>query len=257
MTKASNTKFIFFTGVVGNVLDHYDTALYVYLVPFIAATFFNFDDPVIALLAGYGVKSTAIITRPIGSLFFSYLASKWGAKNTLVVTLLGVAITTFIISIIPGYQSIGIIAPITLILVRMVQGFFASGEYIVSAVFIFNYAKAGRYAQANSYYLCSHMGGIAIASSVAAIVSASNDPNFNWRYAFAIGLFTGIIGLILRLTVIVEKSVIDTASDIAVVKATYINFSKIIIIACLSSFSYVTYSVPFVFLIILYQLLVM
>lgn len=245
MTK-NKPSLVFWSGVIGNALDHYDVALYGLLTPFIAPIFFPSEDYIVQLILGYGLMSTGIITRPIGAFFFGRMATKYGPKTSLVITLSGVSISTLCIGLIPGYDAIGIYAPILLVIVRMAQGLFASGEHSVSMLFIMEHVKNGNHAKASSYYLISTMGGMLVASGVATWVSASSDPSYYWRFPFFASILTGAVGLFLRF-LLKDVQNLPKGQETKGLEIIKINKSKLIRIIIVSSFSHMTYVIPFVF----------
>jgi MFS family permease len=249
MKKNKNSKTIFWSSIIGNSLDHYDSALYMFLAPFMAPIFFPKSDPVVALILFYGLKSLGIFARPFGAIIFGHLALRHSVKKLLIITLTGVAISTFLIGIIPGYNKIGIAAPILLMVVRTIQGFFASGEHNIAALFILDHVGKDNYGKASSYYLCSTMAGSLLASLAAVIVSQSSDPSQAWRIAFLVGIITGGFALILRLTTTFpdDNHCIkneELKKSINILKQNKWKLLKIIFI---SSLTFVTYSVPFIF----------
>jgi len=229
-------------------LDHYDSALYVFLAPFLAPIFFPNLDPAIALIALFGIKITGLFTRPFGSVLFGHLATRYSVSNLLAVTLIGVATPTFLIGLIPSYNSIGIYAPLLLVIIRGVQGVFASGEHSLAALFfieqISDDKKCGK---ASSYYGFSSMSGTLLASLTAAIVSTTSDPSFYWRIAYISGIFTGIVGIYLRL-ILQYKEVTTERTSIGSFEAIKVHKFKLLKIIILQGFAMITYSIPFVFL---------
>ena len=233
--------------MLGNVLDHYDMALYTFLVPFIAPVFFPGSDPIIQLIMGYGITIVSLISRPIGSILFGNMAMKMGANLVLFITLTGVACSTCMIGFIPGYDSIGIWGAIILIIMRFIQGIFASGEQSVAGLFILDQVQEKSRAKASSYYQASSMTGAMMASGVAWFVSWSGHGEIYWRYAFISGLATGIIGLVLRFMVLDYK--VHAPSEKQKIHKIFIKHRLTILrIILVSSLSYMTFAVPFVFL---------
>lgn len=240
----------------GNALDHYCTALYIFLAPYLASNFFAFKNEVFSLIIVYSLfSSCTIITRPAGACFFGWLVNIIDSRKVLLITLGGVAFTTFAVSIIPSYESIGIVSTILLILAKMVQGFCAAGEVSISSILIFNTVKSKEFIKANSYYQCSTMIGIIFASAIATIVSSSAESFVNWRYAFALGMLTGIIGLWFRLVILSNSISYNTAYYKNIMmhssKANQTKLSKFFLllkVSCLHGLSYITYAVPFVIL---------
>ena len=233
----------FFAGMLGNILDHYDMALYTFLVPFLAPVFFPDTDPVVQLIMGYGVNIISLASRPIGSILFGNMAMRMGAKFVLCITLTGVAFSTCLIGFIPGYDSIGIWSAIILIIVRFVQGVFAAGEISVAGLFVHEKSRA----KASSYYQASSMTGAMIASVVAWFVVWSGHGETYWRYAFMSGLVTGIAGLVIRFMVLDYQSAVPF-EPMKIHKIFIKHRVTILRVILVGSLSYMTFAVPFVFL---------
>jgi MFS family permease len=247
ITIKKSQKSLFFAGMIGNVLDHYDLALYTFLVPFIAPEFFQYDDPIIQLILAYGITAVSIISRPLGSIIFGKMAITFGAKNILVITLTGVAISTCALGFIPGYNEIGTASVILLVSVRFIQGFFASGEQSIAGLFILDQVQIEQRAKASSYYMASGMTGAMLASGIATIVSMMDNPSEYWRYAFMSGIVTGIVGIIIRF-IVLENHISPITTNMKIHKIVIEYKSIILRIIFVSSFSYMTYLIPFVFL---------
>ncbi|MES2215343.1 MAG: MFS transporter [Pseudomonadota bacterium] len=245
--KSNSRKLILGSGLIGNALDNYDTALYVYLAPFIAPIFFEKSDPVVALILAYGLMSTNVITKPLGALLFGKMALAYGAKRTLLVTLTGVAVSTFCLGLLPGYAEIGICAPILLAIIRMIQGFFASGEASIMPLMIIEQAEPTKRSRASSYYLCSTMGGIMLASLAATWVSQTDNPGYYWRMPFFASILTAIAGLWLR-SLFKDIPVEKIRAGISASRMIVTNKGKVLRVVLVSSFSYITYAIPFIFM---------
>lgn len=243
-TKTTNQ--LFWAGSIGNALDHYDMALYTFLVPFIAPIFFKTSDPIVGLIMAYGLTAIGIITRPLGSILFGRLAMSINPKNLLIVTLTGVSISTFAIGLIPGYDSIGHYAVLILFLVRLIQGVFAAGEQSIASILLLDQIEEKIRTKISSYYVVSSMMGATLASFAATLVSMSAHPEIYWRYAFLSGLVTGIVGLALRFISFDFTSKPKEKHE-PIRKIVSLHKGNIFRVIFISSFSYMTYSVPFVF----------
>ena len=140
MTLSSQIKALL-AGISGTALQWYDFAIFGYFAPMIAATYFPAENHLASLLHTFGVFAVGYLLAPIGVLFFGYIGDRYGRKRALTLSILGMAIPTALISIVPGYKLIGIAAPILITLLRVVQGFVASAEFTGSAVFLIEHAK--------------------------------------------------------------------------------------------------------------------
>ncbi|WP_371222325.1 MFS transporter [Orientia tsutsugamushi] len=235
--------------LLGNALDHYNTALYIFLAPYLASNFLDFESEVISLIVVHSLfSSCTIIAKPVGAWLFGWLVNIIDPRKVLLITLGGVAFTTFSVAIIPSYESIGIAATILLILAKVAQGFFAAGEVSISSILIFNTVKSKEFIKANSYYQCSTMIGIILASAIATIISSSTASFANWRYAFALGMLTGIIGLCLRLVIFSNSNSVNYTAYHKNVQTISSKFFLLLKVSCLHGLSYITYAVPFVIL---------
>lgn len=244
--KAIN-KRIFFAGMIGNILDHYDMALYTFLVPFIAPVFFPNKDPIIELIMGYGLTIISFISRPAGSIIFGNMVVKAGIKFVLFITLTGVAITTALIGLIPSYDSIGVWSAIILITVRFLQGVFAAGEQTIAGIFLLDQVSEDQRPITSCYYQASSMTGAMMASSVAWFISWTGHGETYWRYAFMTGLITGVIGVLIRFLAI-DDAITESGKKIKTHTILIKHRVTILRIILVSILSYVCFAVPFVFL---------
>ncbi|WP_425360768.1 MFS transporter [Candidatus Tisiphia endosymbiont of Ceraclea dissimilis] len=229
--------------LIGNSLDHFDTAIYSFLAPILSIVFFPKDDPIVALILTYGMLATSIITRPIGSIIFSIIAKKRGATLALSYSLIGVAITTMLIGVIPTYQMIGWFSPLMLLIIRMMLGIFGEGEHCIAKLYIVENKTQSRGVKASYLYELSTMFGIIIASSVSAILISSSHHEY-WRLCFILGGSTGIVGVYLRRYSNMSQRAIEQKSYPSNVILN--NKYNILRISIISGFSYMTYVIPFV-----------
>ena len=126
-------------GAVGNVLEWYDFAAYGFLATTFAANFFpsgnhNFSFPD---MASYSVFAVAFVTRPLGSLLFGHVGDRIGRRMALLISVAAMAVPSFAgIGLLPTYASIGMLAPVLLIVLRMMQGVWVGGELTISMVYL-------------------------------------------------------------------------------------------------------------------------
>jgi MFS transporter, MHS family, proline/betaine transporter len=198
----SSSKKALLAGTFGTTLQWYDFAIFGYFAPMIAASYFPKDNAVSSLLSAFGLFAVGYLLAPLGSMVFGYIGDRYGRKKALTISILGMAIPTSIISILPGYKSIGLLAPIIVTLLRVIQGFVASSEFTGSAIFLVEHAKPGRKAFYGCLTSVSYSAGVILAGLVASLLTASFMPDWGWRLGFAISLFAGILIFYLRSNVV-------------------------------------------------------
>lgn len=187
---------------VGNLVEWFDYAVYGYLAVTIAGVFFPESSPTAGLLATFGVFALSFVIRPIGGVFWGQFGDKFGRRRALSLSILIMSAATFAIALLPGYAQIGLAAPVLLLLVRMVQGFSAAGEYAGAAAFLFEYAPKKRRGFYTSVVPASTAGGLLCGSlAVTLLTSTLSDEamsSWGWRIPFLIAGPLGLIGRYIR-----------------------------------------------------------
>ena len=188
---------------VGNTVEWFDFAVYGYLAVTLGAVFFPSEDPTISLLSSFAVFGVAFVMRPLGGLFFGPLGDRIGRQRTLATVIILMSISTFVIALLPGYATIGIWAPILLVLARLLQGFSAGGEFGGASTFIAEYSPDSRRGFLVSWLEFSTLIGFILGStSVLVLSSALSEEaltSWGWRIPFLIAGPLGLIGLYIRL----------------------------------------------------------
>src|SRR5262244_3803269 len=160
-------------GMIGNVLEWYDFAIYGYFATQIGRNFFPHEDAVAQLLSAFGVFAIGYLMRPIGGVIVGHIGDRFGRRAALTFSVTAMAIPTFLIGLLPGYRTIGLLAPIGLTLLRMVQGLSVGGEYTSSMVFLVEHAPDGRRGMMGALASSGASGGILLGSAVGAGFAAS------------------------------------------------------------------------------------
>lgn len=188
---------------IGNFVEWFDYGAYGYLASVIATVFFPTTDKTTALMSAYAVFAASFIIRPLGGIFWGYIGDKYGRRLALSWSILIMSVSTFLIAILPSYASIGIAAPALLLLLRMIQGFSASGEYAGASTFLAEYAPAHKRGFYTSLVPASTAAGLLLGSLMAAGLYALLDEmaitEWGWRIPFLLAAPLGLIGRYIRL----------------------------------------------------------
>ncbi|HEX5914011.1 MAG TPA: MFS transporter, partial [Rubrobacter sp.] len=189
--------------VIGNFIEWYDFTLYGYLAVVIAPLFFPAENRLVSLMATFAVFGVAFVMRPIGALVFGNIGDRIGRRNTLAAIILITSGATFFIGLVPSYESIGILAPLLLVLARVVQGFAVGGEYGGATSFIVEYAPEDKRGLYGSWQFvtqgASLMVGLLIVTFLTTVLSEEALFSWAWRLPFLLALPLGLIGLYMRL----------------------------------------------------------
>lgn len=188
--------------IVGNILEWYDFAAYGYVATIIARNFFPGGDSVGALLETFATFGLGFVVRPLGGILIGRLGDVRGRKTALLLTIVMMAVGTVGIGLIPGYAAIGELAPILLVVCRLLQGFAAGGEWGGATAFIVEWAPAGRRGFFGSFQQASVAGGILLGSAVAAlcnsVLTTAQMDSWGWRIPFLLGIVLVPVGTYLR-----------------------------------------------------------
>jgi len=187
---------------VGQVFEIYDFVIYGFLASTIAKAFFPAGDPVAALLSTFAAFAVGFCVRPLGAIVIGAYGDRRGRREALVLTIGVMALATGAIGLIPKYETIGIAAPIILVLCRVLQGFSTGGEWGGAAAMLVEYAPANQRAFLSSFQQAGTALGLLLATlSVALLTSMFSTDAFNswgWRLPFLLGFILGPIGYYLR-----------------------------------------------------------
>ena len=193
---------IFLSAISGNVLEYYDFTVYAVFSLAIGQAFFPSGSQVIQTLSSLSVFAVGFIMRPIGGIIFGFIADKYGRRVSLIISMLGMTMTTFTIGLIPGYSDIGYGAPILLVMMRLIQGLCISGEGAGAAIFILEHYQNLRPGFTAGIVHASNIAGTLLASFVGIILEQLfPELEFAWRFTFILGGIMGIIGFYFRLRV--------------------------------------------------------
>ena len=188
---------------IGNTVEWFDFAIYAILATYIADKFFPSGDDTAALLNTFAVFAAAFFMRPLGGFFFGPLADRIGRQRVLAIVILLMSGSTFGIGLVPSYDTIGVLAPLLLLVLRCLQGFSAGGEYGSGACFLAEYAPDKHRGFVVAFLVWSVVIGFLLGSITVTVLEAvlpeSAMDSYGWRLPFLFAGVLGGVGLYIRL----------------------------------------------------------
>lgn len=178
--------------VVGNIIEWYEFGVFGFLITVMGPVFLPQADPVAQSLYLFGTFAVTFVARPIGGIFFGWLGDRIGRRKVLTITLLLMSLATLSTGFLPGYAVIGVWAPILLVLIRLIQGFSASGEYTGAATFLSEYSPDRRRGFFVGIMASTTYVGFALGAGVVGVLQLTTTPAFmqewGWRIPFLMAL---------------------------------------------------------------------
>ncbi|MCO9051576.1 MFS transporter [Acinetobacter sp. UC24323] len=205
---------------IGNFITWFEYASYGFLAVILSNVFFPDTDKTTALLATFGAFGISFLMNPLGAFVFGQLGDKYGRKKILTTVILLMSGSTFAIGLLPSYAEIGLISPILMIILRMLQGFAAGGEPGGAATYLVESAKVGKKAHTVSYWHCSSYLANASAAAfiliLTSIISTENLQAWGWRIPFLIAGLLGIVAYWIRTKMedTAEFKALEEANDV-------------------------------------------
>ncbi|MFD0828171.1 MFS transporter [Neobacillus sp. M.A.Huq-85] len=200
-SKASSQK-VLFASLVGSAIEFYDFFLYGTVAALVFnKLFFPSDDPFVSLLLAYASFGITFFIRPLGGLVFSHMGDKFGRKNTLVISLLLMGVSTVGIGLLPTYSVIGLLAPILLVTLRLVQGIAVGGEWGGAVLLAVENAPKEKRGFYGSFPAMGIPLGMLLGTTAVSLVSLLPEEQFlswGWRIPFLISAVLVITGLWIR-----------------------------------------------------------
>jgi MFS family permease len=202
MTKEE--KKVIFASSLGTVFEWYDFYLYGSLAAIIARQFFSGLDPTSAYIFALLAFAAGFLVRPFGAIFFGRLGDMIGRKYTFLVTILIMGASTFIVGLLPSYASIGIAAPVILIVLRMLQGLALGGEYGGAATYVAEHAPHGKRGAYTSWIQTTATLGLFLSLlvilGVRTVLGEKDFGDWGWRIPFLVSILLLAISVWIRLS---------------------------------------------------------
>ena len=186
---------------VGNALEWFDFLIYGYFAVTISKVFFPAGDPTVSLLVTLGTFGLAYLVRPLGAIVLGAYADRAGRKAALMLSILLMMIGTTVMAVIPSYNAIGVIAPIAVLLARLLQGFSVGGEFGSATAFLVEHSTDRKGFMASWQWASQGLTAL-VASAFGVALSTLLAPaelmSWGWRIPFFFGLLIGPVGLYIR-----------------------------------------------------------
>ena len=200
---AKDSRLVILASSVGTVIEWYDFYLYGSLAAIITAQFFSGVNETTGFIFALMAFAAGFAVRPFGAIVFGRLGDLWGRKNTFLVTMLLMGLSTFVVGLLPSYAAIGIAAPIILVLMRLIQGLALGGEYGGAATYVAEHAPPGKSGFYTSLIQITATAGLMISLvvilGVRTAVGEAAFLDWGWRIPFLVSILMLGVSLIIRL----------------------------------------------------------
>jgi MFS family permease len=200
---SKDEKFVIFASSLGTIFEWYDFYLYAVLAPFFAALFFPTGNDTAALLSAFATYAAGFLIRPFGAVIFGRIGDLVGRKYTFLVTIMVMGSATFLVGVLPTFASIGWLAPILLVSLRLLQGLALGGEYGGAATYVAEHARPHERGYATSYIQTTATLGLLLALILIALcrgnMNAKDFAEWGWRIPFLISVILLVFSVYIRL----------------------------------------------------------
>src|SRR5580704_1244083 len=198
----SKMNAVVFASCFGTIIEWYDFLIYATAAALVFnQAFFPTFEPLAGTLAALGSYAVGFLARPLGGALFGHFGDRLGRKSMLVLTLFIMGLSTFCIGLLPTYASIGVFAPVLLVLLRLIQGIGLGGEWGGASLLVLEHAPAGKRGFYGSLVQVGFALGLVLSSLAFAAVSKLPDADFQawgWRIPFWLSAVLVVVGLFIR-----------------------------------------------------------
>jgi len=196
-------KRVIFASSLGTVFEWYDFYLYAVLAPFFAALFFPPGNQTAALLSAFAAYAAGFLVRPFGALLFGRIGDLVGRKYTFLVTIIFMGASTFLVGLLPTFASVGWLAPVLMVTLRLVQGLALGGEYGGAATYVAEHAPNDRRGYDTSWIQTTATLGLFLALLIIWLCRSNMDAkefsDWGWRIPFWLSLILLVFSIYIRL----------------------------------------------------------
>ncbi len=193
---------LYFAGLVGEIMEWFDFTVYGFFALIIAANFFPSENHFVSVIAAFAAFAIGFLMRPLGGLFFGYIGDIYGRKKVLTTSMFLMAFPSLIIAFTPTFETIGVLAPIILILMRMLQGLSVGGEHTGSIIYLTELSSHKDRALSAAIPFIGTVLGVLLGSLVGvtifSIFTHDTIVAWAWRIPFFMGVIIAIVGIVIR-----------------------------------------------------------
>jgi len=242
---SKDEKFVIFASSLGTIFEWYDFYLYAVLAPFFAALFFPPGNDTAALLSAFATYAAGFLVRPFGAIIFGRIGDLVGRKYTFLVTIVVMGSATFLVGVLPTFASVGWLAPILLVTLRLCQGLALGGEYGGAATYVAEHSRPGERGYATSFIQTTATLGLLLALIVIALCRGNIAPKdfteWGWRIPFLVSVILLVFSVYIRLklneTPIFQKMVSEGKGSKAPLTESFFHYpnNKYVLLALLGA----------------------
>ena len=200
---SKDEKFVIFASSLGTIFEWYDFYLYAVLAPFFASLFFPAGNDTAALLSAFATYAAGFLVRPFGAIVFGRIGDLVGRKYTFLVTIMVMGTATFLVGVLPTFASVGWLAPIMLVTLRLCQGLALGGEYGAAATYVAEHSRPNERGYATSFIQTTATLGLLLALIVIALcrgnMVAKDFSEWGWRIPFLVSVILLVFSVYIRL----------------------------------------------------------
>lgn len=193
---------IIFSGIAGNVLEIYDISIYGYFAQYFALNFFGHSNQSLALVKTFLVFLVGFLSRPIGAVIFGKIGDRSGRRKALSISILMMAIATGLIAFLPTYQQVGVLAPLLLLFLKIIQGISVGAEYTGSIIFLSEHAPQKKKLYWSSFAVMAINCGTLLAGFFCYVIeshfSKESMGAVGWRIPYLIAFAGGLVAFYIR-----------------------------------------------------------
>ncbi|HEV8671801.1 MAG TPA: MFS transporter [Candidatus Limnocylindria bacterium] len=201
--RAYGLPFVISAASAGTIVEWYDFYLYATLTPFLSPLFFPGDNPTAVQLSGFAAYAAGFLVRPFGAVVFGALGDIIGRKYTFLVTITAMGLSTVLMGLLPTYKDIGLLAPVGLVILRLIQGLALGGEYGGAAIYVAEHAPDNKRGLYTSWIQTTATLGFFFALAIIlyfrTTMAAADFASVGWRYPFILGAVLLAVALYIRI----------------------------------------------------------